>query len=82
MLTEIKVVRSHVGIGRYMDGLKETQLVIPRQADIPSPYAYSAAWPVYEVGNGTGDYVVIRETSHKVYRVYAVPASMTYVEEA
>jgi len=25
---------------------------------------------------------VIRETSHKVYRVYAVPASMTYVEEA
>lgn len=60
--------------------------VIPRQPDIPSPYRYSPEWNVYEwttpqrvhvkYGAQVTLAVVIIETAHKQYDVFAVPASM------
>jgi hypothetical protein len=75
MLERIKRIRSHVGYGRYLATCDDTAYEIPRQRDIPSPYAYS---PVHSVYYDTiaKRHVVIVETSHKCYDVFAVPLSL------
>lgn len=76
MLTRIKRIRSHSGHARYLATVTDTDLVIPRQRDISSPYAYSSEWPVYRDRHGR--LVVIRETSHRCFDVFLVPVSLAY----
>jgi hypothetical protein len=70
----IKVITSHAGHARFLaecDGADGADIIgyIPRRTDIPSPYAYSATWAVYR---WNGRNVIVRETSHKRYEVFAV----------
>jgi len=75
MLERIHRVRSHAWCGRYLATCDETPYVVPRQADIPSPYAYSPTHSVY-YDTTSRRYVVIVETSHKCYDVFVVPPSL------
>ena len=72
-LAELKTIRSHVGFGRFLAECAQEPLgEIPRQPEIPSPYAYSPTW---EVWDWKGRPVVIVETAHKTYRIFEVPAA-------
>ncbi len=74
MLKRIKRITSHVGVCRFhADCSLEPVGVIQRQADIPSPYAYSPEWAVWA---WQGKTVILRETAHKQYDVFEVPAEM------
>ena len=74
MLKRIKRIRSHAGHARFLaECAEEAMGWIPRQEDIPSPYAYSPEWPVED---WNGKPVVIRETSHRCYDVFLVPEQM------
>ena len=74
MLKRVKRINSHAGHARFLSECAEEELGwIPRQQDIPSPYAYSLEWSVYD-WNGTP--VIVRETSHKQYDVFEVPQQM------
>lgn len=74
-LKKIRTINSHVGYARYLAHTAEDSIgVIPRQADIPSPYRYSSEWVVFL--HATDGAVVIVETRHKHYEVFAVPATM------
>lgn len=78
--TPIKTIRSHTGVARFLaelDGEAEIAAYIPRIEEIPSPYAYAPTWPVYLQG---GRHVFFRETSHKVYDVFEVPAGTALVD--
>lgn len=73
----LKTIRSHVGHARFLaecdqDDQGEIVVVreVPRQEDIPSPYAYSPEWQVYR---WKGREVIVRETSHRCYMVFAAP---------
>lgn len=73
-LQRIKRIPSHSGHARFLAECADLPLgVIPRQADIPSPYAYSPDWLVYD---WQGQPVTIRETAHRRYDVFAVPREM------
>jgi hypothetical protein len=76
MLKRIKRITSHVGVARFYAEALMTG-VIPRQADIPSPYSYSPTWNVFE---WKGKNVIVRETAHKQYDVFEVPAEMIQPE--
>lgn len=72
----LKTINSHAGHARFLatlepdeDGCAKVIREIPRRNDIPSPYAYSPEWPVYSLD---GREVIIRETSHKKFQVFAV----------
>jgi hypothetical protein len=69
----IKRITTHVGYGRFLAKLEDTNLEIPR-TDLPSPYAYS---PTHTVFNFDGMPVFIVETAHKTYDVFRVPDSVT-----
>jgi len=43
----VRRITSHVGLSRFLDSVVLTELVIPRMADIPSPYAFSPTHVVY-----------------------------------
>jgi hypothetical protein len=76
MLKRIKRITSHTGYCRFLAECEVNGFevgVIPRQPDIPSPYAYSPEWAVYQ---WSGKKVVIRETAHRQYDVFEVPAEM------
>src|SRR5262245_7372336 len=82
-LTRIERIRSHAGKARYSATLDyDTPLgYIPRQADIPSPYMFSATWTVWRhVPSGTP--VVIIETSHRCYDVFRVDGPLYMTETA
>jgi len=67
-----KKITSHSGLARFLSETKDTNLEIDRIPGIKSPYAYSPRWPVYEYKNKL---IFIRETSHKYYEVFNVPAN-------
>lgn len=80
----LKTIRSHAGHARFLaecDGHDSERWedccfgYLPRclAADIPSPYAYSASWPLYR---WNGKRVLVRETSHRCYQVFEVPATV------
>lgn len=83
----IKVITSHAGHARFLAECDEEtpgrgDLVIlgyiPRRTDIPSPYAYSPMWTVYR---WNGRPVIVRETSHKRYEVFAVSGPLSPTDE-
>ena len=74
MLKRIKRIRSHTGHARFLAECAEEPMGwIPCQPDIPSPYAYSQEWTVWE---WQGRAVMIRETSHRCFDVFEVPEQM------
>ena len=78
MLPRIKALTSHAGYGRFLDQCTDTAYVIPKQADIPSPYAYS---PEHVVFQHEAQYVIVVETRHKRYEVFSVTQDMLQVSE-
>lgn len=73
-MKKIKTIRSHVGLSRYMSSWTSMPIgTIPRQENIPSPYRYSPTETVYGMGEKR---VFVKETSHKVYEIYEVPADI------
>jgi hypothetical protein len=74
MLDRIKRIHSYTGKARYLAECDDTPFVIARQADIPSPYAYSPDHVVYAY-KGI-QHVIIVETAHKRYDVFAVPSTL------
>ena len=82
----VRRITSHVGKSRFMsecdppgaeDGPQSVG-VVPRQAQIPSPYAYS---PYHDVLRWHGKNVIIVETRHKTYDVFEVPANVEILPE-
>lgn len=80
----IKKIASHVGHARFLaetDGIESENvndwivgyLATVQRSDIPSPYAYSPVTPLYR---WRGKLIFISETSHRVYEVFEVPATM------
>lgn len=80
-LPRIKTITSHTGLARFLNTLTSDDPIgyIPRQADIPSPYAYSAVWSVWDLD---GKPVIWRETRHKRYEIFEVPRDMVFANEA
>jgi len=78
-MNRIRRITSHVGVSRYMDTLEDIGFVIPRQAEIPSPYAYSPDHRVYR--DDRSRLVFIVETAHKRYDVFEVPSNVTLTPE-
>ncbi len=84
-LTKVKTITSHAGHFRFLaeceggpDGADFIVIgAIPRQPDVPSPFAYAPHWAVYR---WNGQPVVIREVSHKRYVVYRVDGPILPVE--
>jgi hypothetical protein len=74
MLQRIKRIPSHAGHARFLAECDDTHFEIPKQTDIPSPYAYSPTHTVYAY-KGI-QHVVIIETAHKRYDVFAVPSTL------
>lgn len=71
MLQRIKRIPSHAGLARYLRDCDDTHFEIPRQPDIPSPYA---CCPTHSVYSCNAEWVIIVETKHKQYDVFAVPS--------
>lgn len=79
VLDRVQVIKSHSGVARFIaECSPDFAGHIPRQLDIPSPYAYSPEWPVWD-HEQLGP-VVVREVSHRRYEVFAVPADMIVKE--
>jgi hypothetical protein len=71
-------ITSHAGKARYLATLTDGWLGwIVRQKDIPSPYAYSPTHGVYH--DPKRGAVIIVETSHKRYDVFAVDHDVTTI---
>lgn len=76
MLTKIKTITSHAGHARFLSECELNPvgyLARSQVADIPSPYAYS---PSKMILSWNGKQVVVFETRHKRFEVFAVPADM------
>lgn len=74
MLNRIKRIRSHVGHAQFLAECSPDHIGrIDRQKDIPSPYVSS---PDHLVFSWQGKPVIIVETSHRCFDVFAVPAEM------
>jgi len=71
-MNRIKVLPSHAAHARWPRG----KLVgyIPRQSQIPSPYAFSPSHPVYETAKEGRWFIV--ETRHRRYEVFEAPAEL------
>ncbi len=76
--TPIKTINSYAGLARFYAELQDQRTgdiviigEIPLDEAIPSPYGYSQTWGVYQYGTKR---VFIRETAHKRYDVFEVPA--------
>lgn len=72
-MERIKRIRSHTGYARFLANCLFVD-TMPRQADIPSPYAYSSEHVVYKY-EPTGQNVIIVETAHKQFDVFRVDKS-------
>ena len=77
-LQRIQRMTSHSGHARCLAECDDTPYCIARQADIPSPFAYSPTWNVYWYRE---QYVIIRETAHKRYDVFSVPNHLLQPKE-
>lgn len=72
--TVLKTITSHRGYGQFIMELpEEPEGWIPRVKAIPSPYAYSPTDAVYI---WKGKKVITRETAHKKYQVFEIPADV------
>ena len=76
MLQRVKRITSHTGLSRFLTECDETTLRVEKQEDIPSPYSFSPDHEVYRRGT---QYLIIVETAHRRYDVFAVPESMLRV---
>ena len=76
MLERIKRLTSHAGYGRYFAECDDTDYVIDRQRDIPSPAAFAATHYVFA---HEGNHIIIVETAHKRYDVFSVPSELLRV---
>jgi hypothetical protein len=77
-LRRIRVLRGHTEHARFNALLRGPVGEIPARADIPSPWSYSAEWPVFALALRVGawpagTHVLIRETRHARYEVFEVP---------
>lgn len=71
----IKTINSHVGKARFMAEITHFGIgYITRVQGVPSPYASSPTDIVHE---WNGKRVFMRETKHKYYQVFEVPADVT-----
>jgi hypothetical protein len=69
-MKRVKVLTGYAAHARFNAELSEAPLgVIPRHAEIPSPYAYS---PTHYVYDWQGTPVIIAETAHRRYEVFCV----------
>ena len=75
----IKVLTSHAAHARFLSRVSEEPMgCVPRRAHIPSPYAYA---PDHTVWNLDGQPIIIIETAHRRFEVFAVdPAEVQPVE--
>jgi hypothetical protein len=81
MLHCIKKISSYTGVSRfYGECYAKIAGYIPRQSDIPSPYAYSPAWEVL-TRKKDKIFVVLVEVGHKRYEVFQVPPEMVKKRE-
>ena len=79
-MKRIKRIHSHTGHAQFLfecagdeDGATPIGY-LPRQDDIPSPYAYSPTHIVYDHAGP----VIIVETAHKVYDVFEVCPDLVF----
>ena len=73
MLQRIKRMTSHAGYARYLAECEDTPFSIPKQTDIPSPSYFGQSHTVFTYNNR---HVIIVETMHKRYDVFAVPSTL------
>ena len=73
MLKRVKVITGYTANGRFFRETGKHLGYIPRQTDIPSPYAYS---PSHIVCEWRGKAVIQVETLHRRYEVFEVPKHM------
>jgi len=78
MLKRLKVVTGHQPLARFYMDVGEYIGFIPRQKDIPSPYAYS---PTHIVSLWKGTPIIIVETKHRRHVVFEVPPEMVKKRE-
>ena len=73
-MKRIKVIKGYAAHARALAEVDETPVgEIPRQKDIPSPYAYS---PSHLVRNWNGKSIIEVETAHRRYEWFEVPLTM------
>ncbi len=73
-MKRIKVLTSHAANARFWAEIDDEPVYyIPRQTDIPSPYAHSPVDSVYE---WNGDLVIHREVRHRRFEIFIVPLDM------
>lgn len=70
-MKKIRRITSHVGHARFLSEVEYGIGTIPRQ-DIPSPYDS----PDHIVHIWQGQRIIVVETAHKQYDVFAVPDTM------
>ena len=71
----LKTFRSHAAFSRFLMEVDYAPVgYIPRVQSIPSPYAYSPTDFIY---NWKGTRIIVRETAHRVYKAFEVPADIT-----
>lgn len=79
--TCIKTLHSHAAHARFLATCSDEPVgYIPRQKDIPSPYAYSPVHSVYMCKDGDRA-VFIVETSHRKFQVFTVPTEEHVTDE-
>ena len=75
----VKVLPGYAAHARFLADVSEDPIgSIPRQAQIPSPYAYS---PTHTVWSWDGRPIIIVETRHRRYEVFTVDGPLSPVEE-
>ena len=72
-MDRIKRIGSYAGHARFLAEVGFNVGRIPRQLDIPSPYA---GGPDHVVHEWKGKKIIIVETAHKRYDVFFVPSDM------
>ena len=77
-MKQLRVVRSHAGMARIFAELADESLGEIKRT-ITTPYA---SGPIHTVWDWKGQPVIIAETAHKVYRIFAVDPSQILKEEA
>jgi hypothetical protein len=72
-MTRVKRIRSHSGMARYLATVTDGGWIV--RQDVRTPYASGPDHLVHL--DPTHGPVIIAETSHKIYDIFAVPATVT-----